>query len=98
MLQFNRKFKVDNFLKSESLGKVTRFNKMSDNSLISCNKHMDVINQVKKQVTTVKIDSDYSAVVKNALEVTAALGWVFLIVWGEVCCLVLFGFIFVSRM
>lgn len=78
--------------------KVRKVIEMSDNSSTSCSKHVEMINQEKKEVTSEKLGSENSKdALTNALEVTSALMWVWLIVWGEVCCLTLFAFIFVSK-
>lgn len=97
MLKFSRKsFESWSKVKSWSFSEIEKskkVNEMSDNSMSSCNKNMNVINQVKKQVSTVKNDA---AAIKNALEVICTLGWVIFIVWGEVCCLFACFYIFVS--
>ena len=70
---------------------------MSDKVSIWFRKHVQIIKECQKRVMSLKIESDFAEYKKRGLEVLSALLWVNMVLWIELCSIILYVFIFVRN-
>lgn len=58
--------------------------------------HVQIIEECRKRVIFMKMSPEYAGYMKRGLEVLSALLWVMMVLWIELCAIILYVFIFVS--
>lgn len=70
---------------------------MSDETSSWFQKHVEILEAVKRRTMIVNLKPEVSASIKHGLEVLSALLWVLMVLWIELNSIVIYFYIFVSK-